>query len=317
MKEIGGYFELESLSNNPYYRNMIELNSGRNALLYLIQIKQIKKIYLPYYLCKSVSLALKKNNYEFEYYHTDEQFSPLFYKSLNKNEYLYIVNHFGVFDNNILQNLKNKYHNIIVDNTHSFFQKPLTETDTLYSLRKFFGVPDGAYLKTDSKTKLRLSEGKVKDRISHLVGRYEENASAYYTEFKENDAKLGDLPIEKMSRFSKNIMRAIDYDKVMEKRVENFQFLKSNFENSNIIKIRTSEGPFCYPLLVEDGNEVRKKLASKKIYIPTLWPNVIKENAIDTIEYNYAKNILPLPCDQRYSVEDMKRIVEEIYKCIN
>lgn len=38
---------------------------------------------------------------------------------------------------------------IILDNTQSFFQKPISGIDTIYSCRKYFGVPDGAYLSTN------------------------------------------------------------------------------------------------------------------------------------------------------------------------
>ena len=71
-------------------------------------------------------------------------------------------------------------------------------------------------------------------------------------------------------------------------------------------------GPFAYPYYVENGIETRKKLAEKKIYIPTLWPNVLIEKHGDTIEYDYAANILPLPCDQRYGLDDMEYIVKEL-----
>lgn len=36
MREIGGYFELDSLINSPYHENLVELNTGRNSLLYLM-----------------------------------------------------------------------------------------------------------------------------------------------------------------------------------------------------------------------------------------------------------------------------------------
>ena len=50
----------------------------------------------------------------------------------------------------------------------------------------------------------------------------------------------------------------------------------------------------------------------KRIYIPTLWPNVLQECPIDSLEYQYATDILPIPVDQRYDVGDMETIVDEI-----
>ena len=53
-----------------------------------------------------------------------------------------------------------------------------------------------------------------------------------------------------------------------------------------------------------------------KIYIPTLWPSVFELTTKEDIEYKMAENILPLPIDQRYTIEDMEYIVEAVLKCI-
>lgn len=44
--EIWRYFGLENLKSNEYYNNLIAINTGRNALLYLLQAKEIKKVYI-------------------------------------------------------------------------------------------------------------------------------------------------------------------------------------------------------------------------------------------------------------------------------
>ena len=55
--------------------------------------------------------------------------------------------------------------------------------------------------------------------------------------------------------------------------------------------------------------QYEKKLQKNKIYIPTLWPNVLEECPKDSMEYYYAEDILPIPVDQRYGIEDMKYLV--------
>ena len=55
MKEIGGYFGLEQSTHNEYYSKLLALNTGRNALLYVLKARKIEKIYIPYYLCDTVS----------------------------------------------------------------------------------------------------------------------------------------------------------------------------------------------------------------------------------------------------------------------
>ena len=47
-----------------------------------------------------------------------------------------------------------------------------------------------------------------------------------------------------------------------------------------------------------------------------LWPNVLEDVEYGTLEYRYATDILPLPCDQRYGMEDMNRIVEAVKDAI-
>ena len=64
-----------------------------------------------------------------------------------------------------------------------------------------------------------------------------------------------------------------------------------------------------YPLYLMNGVDIRKKLQEHKIFIPTLWPAVFEICNEDELEYDMAKNILPIPIDQRYSISDMKYIV--------
>jgi hypothetical protein len=61
MKEIGGYFGLEQLVSNEYYKDLVPLNTGRNALLYLLKARNTKKLYISYYLCNSVSDMCSRN----------------------------------------------------------------------------------------------------------------------------------------------------------------------------------------------------------------------------------------------------------------
>ncbi|WP_107942071.1 hypothetical protein [Metasolibacillus fluoroglycofenilyticus] len=316
MKEIGGYFELEQFVRQEYYGDLIKLNTARNAIIYLIKARNIKKLYIPYYLCDSVRKALAKRKYEFEFYHVDENFKPIFNKELKQNEYLYIVNYYGQITNELIKGYKQRFSNIIFDNTHAFFQKPAQNIDTIYSCRKFFGVPDGAYLSTDVKVKEELEIDCSKDRMSHLLGRLEGQASEYYDQFIDVDKNFDELNLKKMSKLTENLLGAIDYEKVQKIRNENFNKLSKELSNLNKLRLIKPNGPFAYPFYIENGIEIRKELAKKKIYIPTLWPNVLKDIGENRIEYKYVANILPLPCDQRYNVENMKNLVKELKICI-
>ena len=313
-KEIGGYLELEHFNSKEYHSDLLALNSARNAFLYLLKSKKIKKVYIPYFLCDSVYLLCKQHGFEYDFYSINPDFTPKFSIELGSDEYLYVVNFFGQLSDDCLTELKNKYKNIIIDNVQAFFRKPLKNIDTLYCCRKFLGVPDGAYLSTDSILSEPLEIDKSKDRMIHLLGRFEESASEYYKVFQENENAFEDLPLRRMSKLTHNLLSAIDYDYVIKSRNRNFAVLQELLCDKNVLKPYCDNGAFCYPFYHKDGMEIKRELAKKSIYIPTLWPNATELKG--TIESDYAENILPLPVDQRYDKEDMEYIVLQIKKCI-
>ncbi|HNX77628.1 MAG TPA: hypothetical protein PKM56_18250 [Candidatus Rifleibacterium sp.] len=309
MKEIGGYFSLEEFVNNEFYPNLIALNSCRNAFLYLIRALDYQKVYLPFLLCDSMAQVCRNEGVEVEFYSIDKNFLPVFSRPIENNEVLLVVNYYGQLTDQNVNKLKKNYKNIILDNTQAFFQQPIDGVDTIYSCRKFFGVPDGAYLASKCKSKEALLPDMSKDRMIALLGRYEDSASAYYEAFKASEYSIEIAPLKVMSKLTKNLLAAIDYEKVRKKRNANFTFLYNALRDYNQITVQTPDGPFAYPFIVKDGLQVRKKLAKLKIYIPLLWPNVMQSTSPDSLEYHYAANILPLPCDQRYDEGDMEYII--------
>ncbi len=312
MREIGGYLELEGLINKEYYPEAIALNTARNALVYLAKVKKLSKVYIPYYLCDSVYKVCERESISYEFYHVDECFMPVFDKALGSGEYLYVVNYFGQLSISNVKSLKDKYSNIILDNVQAFFEKPVKGVDTIYSCRKFFGVPDGAYLVTDAE-KIELPLDKSKDRVAHLLGRFEgESASDYYADFVKNDEAFESIPLKAMSKLTHNILGAIDYASVKKARTLNWEYLHSKLGKINKLELNRIS-LYAYPFYVKDGEKARKLLAEKKIFVPTLWKNVVESDA-DMLEKDYAINILPLPVDQRYGKEDMERIISEVLK---
>lgn len=312
MKEIGGYLEYEENSSEMLYSDAIHLNCAKNCLVYLIKARDIKKIYIPYFLCDVVEKACEQCNVIVEKYNVDCNFIPN--ELPNGDDWIYIVNYYGQIDNVCISEYKKKHKNIIVDNVQAYFQRPLKGVDTLYSCRKFFGVADGAILYTDAVYNGKIEEDESYDRMRFVLGRYEKNASEFYCDYKNNNKLLEKENIKAMSKLTKNILRGIDYDSVIKKRTDNFRFLNNKLSVYNKLNIKNIEGAFMFPFMVDNASELRNILIANKIYVPILWPNVIEETESDTLEYKMAENILPLPCDHRYGIEEMNYIVNIIKK---
>ena len=315
IKEIGGYFGLEKLISNEYYTDLAAVNNARCALLYIIKARQYNKVYLPYFLCDSVRLVLEREKIPFEEYRIDRTFLPLLDIKTNTEEVVYIVNYYGLLCDEQLISLRNRYGNIVVDNAQAFFAKPVKGIDTIYSCRKFFGVPDGGYAYTDAELDETIPVDVSMDRMKHILGRFEGNsASDYYDYFNNNDESFKEIELRLMSKLTHNILGAVDYEAAKRRREDNFLFLSKALGERNLLKIECPAGPYAYPFYVQDGMTIKKQLAKRKIYVATLWPNVLG-SGLD-IETEFTENILPLPCDQRYSEEDMQRVVDAVRELI-
>ena len=311
MKEIGGFLEFETNHGHEFHENCIALNSGRNCLRYLIREKKIKRIWLPKLLCSAISDTCKEENVEILYYSINKQLRPVLPQSL-EGDWLYLINYYGQYSVEEIKLLGRIYPNIIVDNVQAFYTKPIDGLDTIYTCRKFFGVPDGGYLYTDCTLSEILQKDESYDRLTFLAGRLEHSANEFYSAYRENEQRIDELPLRRMSMVTQNLLRGIDYEQIKKERERNFSYLHERLRSINKLELCLPDGPYMYPLLVKDGAEIRRSLQEKRIYIPTLWPNVLQECPIDSLEYQYATDILPIPVDQRYDVGDMETIVDEI-----
>jgi len=313
MKEIGGYFQLESFEGKEYYSSSVSLNSVRSAILYVIKSKKYSTIYLPYFLCDSIEKKMTLEGVNTKFYYIDEQYLPILNENIEVDECILVVNYFGLLSDEIIYNIYKNYHNVIIDNTQAFFQKPLCDIDTVYSCRKYFGVPDGAYLFTNTRLDEELLNEVTYSRMEHLLGRLEFGAKEFYSVFQRNEEHFAGTSIKKMSLITHNILSGINYERIKKNRTRNFNYLNNSLKCINMLKLTQIDGAFAYPLMIEDGEHLRNNLIQDYIYIPTLWRNVIDSGNKDSFEYNLAKNIISIPCDQRYTEEDMQYIIDKIY----
>lgn len=315
MQEIGGYIELDTYKLPMLHSDGIKLNCGRNALAYLIETRKISKLLVPKFMCDSSDLVYKNYNIEVRRYNIDINFKPIDL-NLKDDEWLYLVNFYGQLSNDYIKGLKAKYQRVILDNAQAYFQEPIPGIDTIYTCRKFFGVADGAILYSDLLLARDLEIDESFKRMNFLLGRFERTASEFYSEYAENNDIFFNEPIKRMSKLTENLLHGIDYTYVKEKRTENYQYIHEALKNVNKLTVTVPEGAFMYPLFIDNGAEIRKKLQAQKIYIPTLWPSVYEICKESELEYNMAKNILPLPVDQRYDVNDMEYILKELELCL-
>lgn len=187
------------------------------------------------------------------------------------------------------------------------------------SARKFFGVPDGAYLYTPDNIYLSSLNNLKRNqnyRCEHLLLRHQGILEEGYKIFQDNEKLNGD-EIALISELSEIILSQIDYNDVAQKRCQNYLYLDQilgshNQLSSEVIKLDNNSIPFCYPYLPVKSIK-HEYFWEKLIFVPILWRECVNR-ITEGFEWekHLTSQLLPLPIDQRYSFEEMDLIIKAI-----
>ena len=313
MEAIGGYFELELYKGEHYHKNAIRLNTARNCFDYVLRSRGYTKVYIPYYTCEVMLVPIQKLKISYEFYHINEKLEPVALPKLNATEAFLYTNYFGL-KQDCVKHLVEVYGNqLIVDNAQAFYAEPILGIDTFYSPRKFFGVPDGAYLYTEKRLEQDFEQDVSCERMSHLLKRIDLGAELGFHDFRENDDSLCNQEIKCMSKLTESLLSGIDYESAKRKRRENYKCLDDALKTSNLIHLEMDEEavPMVYPYLTGDSC-MRQKLIDSRVFVATYWPNVIESIRSDMIELVLSNNLVCLPIDQRNELKEMHYIIAKV-----
>lgn len=307
---------MEDFGGAPYHAGAVELDSARSCLAYLIELRGIRAIALPDLMCGAVSEACGRTGCDYRAYRVGEDLLPHWGAlELAEGEWLYLADFYGTLPAEAVERaIAVSGGHVVVDEVQGFFRVPWPGVDTLYTCRKFFGVPDGAYLVT--KDGARLARGlptcRSADRMAHVLGRCEDGGSAHYGEYSRSEEGIGAGGPQAMSEVTRRLLSGIDYGRVRAARECNFAELHRLLGAANLIDPGKPEGPYMYPFLTAGADGVRRRLAVRGMYVPTLWPNVLTECSCGIAARRFAADLLPLPVDQRYGTEDMRALAAAV-----
>ena len=313
MDPIGGYFSLELPLFKEYHQGAIKLNTGRNCLEYILRCRHYKKVYIPYYTCDVILEPFHKLGTKYSFYHINLDFEIVDDIHPQMGEAILYTNYYGL-KQRYVEKLAERYgQQLIIDNTQAFYAKPIDGIDTFYTCRKFFGVPDGAYLYTDKLLDEELEQDVSYERMSFLLKRIDLGAEAGYADFREQSHLLIGQPIKRMSKLTERLMQSIDYEKSAHTRRNNFCILHELLKktNNNRITLDDNAVPMVYPYY-SDKERLREYLINNKIFIARYWPNVLEWCQSGDWEYQLSENLVFLPIDQRYNEEAMEIILNLI-----
>lgn len=317
MNPIGGYFELELTDRGGFpHDNGVLLNSGRNALEYVFRaLGDVKHLYVPYYTCDVVMEPIVKLNISYTFYHINPSLELDVLPSLNSGDYLIYTNYWGIKDEYVKRLADYYGSQLIVDNAQAWFADLIEGVSFIYSPRKYVGVPDGGM----AYCQKHLDESMIEqdfsyERCAHLLKRIDLSPSDGYADFKATSKKLVGQPIKRMSKLTESMLVSIDFEEIKIMRIQNYDYLHKNLSETNRLNLPLLDSfacPMVYPYLLSDAS-LKQKLIENQVFVPTYWPNVLEWCNSNDWEYELAEKAAFIPIDQRYGLEDMRRIIEVI-----
>lgn len=317
MNPIGGYFELELTHRGGFPHNDgVLLNSGRNALEYVFRaLGDMKHLYLPYYTCDVVMEPVEKLNIPYTFYHINQSLELDDLPMLNDGEYLVYTNYFGIKDEYVKHLAEHYGSRLIVDNAQAWFAEPIEGVSTIYSPRKYVGIPDGGVAYCPKHLdESPLEQDFSYERCAHLLKRIDLSPSDGYADFKATSKTLVGQPIKKMSKLTKTMLDSIGFEEIKARRIQNYEYLHRYLIEINLLHLPTLDSfacPMVYPYWVDDAT-LKQQLIKNNIFVATYWPNVLEWCKMQDWEYELADKVAFIPVDQRYCIEDMKIIIKII-----
>ena len=317
MKEIGSFIELELPQGREYYsgeENIARLNSGRAAIYHACRVLNLSTLWLPYYQCGIVREFLTRKGIMLKYYEIASDFTPLDLTP-SEDEAVLLVNYFGIFSEK-LRSLCTRYKNVIVDHSQAFFTSPIPGLQNVYSPRKFFGVPDGAYLIGENAHCYvnDYPQSYSSDTASFLMERIEYGCEGKaYTSRQKNEERIDKEDVMRMSSLTRTLLDSLDYASVAHKRRVNYQKACDMFSSLNRIaplllsETSSQDVPMVYPLVVEDESLLDKLLRAKH-FQGRWWQYLTQERPCDSFSHYLSRYMLPITIDQRYSPSDIEYI---------
>lgn len=342
-KEIGSEFWLDNkeIGDNflDKFKNSKFVFSGRTALDYIIKditSKGINNIYLPTYLCQSIITPFKRNAINIHFYDVHIE-NGVFISDLSSikqvnDSALFICDYFfydKVYCQELLNHAKNHGMIVIHDITHSIFSDDLlVNNDDYYlaSLRKWLAITDGAILgKREGSIKIKnaslykdFTNVKIQamKRKKNYILSNKGDKKTFTQLYKEAEHLLSENYENKaISCEALDIIEHTSIQGAIEKRKSNAKFVTDGLKGNGNIQVIYKEGscPIFLPVLFpekEQRDKFQKYMIEKSIYLPIHWemPDDVHINEKTRKIYDC---IISFVVDQRYSIDDMRRIVQE------
>ncbi|MCB2209899.1 DegT/DnrJ/EryC1/StrS family aminotransferase [bacterium] len=332
---VGGMFGMHLFPDNgatePAFlnQNSLCLNNARSGIWLLTKLLNPKQVWCPSYLCHTIVHAVMETKTPIKFYEMDYDLkiaSHQWIREVQPRDLVIFINYFGfISDLNFAKEVKDKQAWVLADCSQALLTKHENEyyDFTLFSPRKFIGVPDGGIVNPIQNNQLDNVELRQPSEDWWMLGftasvlRREFDRFGgerpWYKLFRETEINSPIGPY-RMSELSNRLIRKnFNYQLITNRRRENYKLLLKALENIALFpELPDNVVPLGFPVRIDNRDKVREALYSYQIYPPVHWtmheiiPSTFKES------HALSNNIMTLPCDQRYNRLSIEKIIEAV-----
>ena len=315
--------------------------SGRDAMKAIARIIGGRRVLLPALCCESMILPFSANGYDVEFYKMNPDLTgdeaDVRAKLADGTVLLYMP-YFGIrpFTDEFLLSLRESGREIILveDRTHDIIvprrDEGFAPDAVLASLRKWAALPEGGMLRTDigrCSAGVDARFGDTRREVMQMKVRYLETwESELKKEFlgKLHDAeRLLDESGEpcRMSAEYEALLRCIDFTALLAKRRANVARLRERLAALDGTRLRflsghPEESTLYFPVYLENRSDIQRAMAQHGVYCPVIWPEPETAHGVCEVSRYVTEHMLALPCDQRYTPEDMDFIADMLIEAL-
>lgn len=298
---------------------------------------------VPAYTCETVLEPFITRDLKLTYYETDLELRSTAEEIIKRLEEthasIFLFHHYFGFKtisdvDTVIEYSREHGITTIEDRTQSMYSgwQPSEADYHVGSIRKWHGVPDGAYL----LSRVGRIEGKPTEYDRPLEEAMVEASMRKYRYMIEDKGEKHDFLDQygkakeildsrekaySISPVSQSLQSHLNISAMAERRRENYRaLLESTCWTEDIhptLSVEpTNETPLYFSLWVDDRASLQKYLAGHSIYAPIIWPKPeVCPIFSDDIENLYS-HMLCIPIDQRYGSEEMNYITQIITKYV-
>ncbi len=350
-KDIGSIFPLYEKDysktfqkNSPLVKDRVLVSLARESFSLIADLHQnlSKHVLIPAYTCQTCITPFLEKGWNCKFYPItkDLRIDTIGLKSLCKDFQPSIVvvhPYYGMDLSNVevdaLQSLHDDGILLVKDDTQCIFttQKLNFIDYTIGSYRKWFPIPDGGFIQSSNNLSVTFKED-PENNLFYDFQTYSMYLRGIY--FKSGDERVkqisislnkkavalveNSIKVHRMSDFSATILSNENLESNIMSRNTNFRYLSSHIVNNEFLSSVYHElpdqiiAPLYFPIYVKNRTDLQKVLAQNHIYAPILWKVELEDVLINNDIADIYDQILVIPIDQRYDINDMKKIANTI-----